>query len=85
MSISAEEFPDDRIYDVDAAVTLLESGTDGSTPGMVSGFPSRKTIYSYQENTTLTAAIRRTVRPVSGPENQWGLFPSVFRFLGAFG
>lgn len=77
MSIAAENFPDDRINDVDAAVTILQNGTDSGTQEWALISYLGRINYSYKGRYNLSGVIRRDGSSRFGVDNRWGVFPSL--------
>ncbi len=77
MSIRAEDFPDDRINDVDAAINIIENGTNSSVNEWALISYLARATYSYQGKYHLAAAVRRDGSSRFGAGNRWGVFPSV--------
>ncbi len=76
-TIAAQNFPDDRINDVDAAVNLLEDGTDGAYNEWALISYLARANYSYQGRYNVSAVIRADGSSRFGSDNRWGYFPSV--------
>jgi TonB-linked SusC/RagA family outer membrane protein len=81
ISVNAQNFPDDRINDLDAAVTINATatnpaGTDETTNewSMISYLGRAN--YSYSGKYNLSAVIRRDGSSRFGENNRWGYFPS---------
>ena len=77
MSIYAKNFPDDRISDIDTAVTIENDGTDtGEERWSMISYLTRLN-YDYMGKYILQATIRRDGSSRFGKNNLWGNFPSV--------
>jgi len=77
MSIRAEQFPDDRINDVDAAINIIENGTNSSVNEWALISYLARATYSFRGKYHLAAAVRRDGSSRFGTDNRWGVFPSV--------
>ena len=77
MSIAAENFPDDRINDVDAALTIRENGTDTQVQEWSLISYLARAVYSYKGKYNLSAVVRRDGSSRFGEDNRWGVFPSI--------
>lgn len=76
LDVAVENFPDDRISDVDAAVTLLEDGTDsGFNEWSLISYVGRIN-YNYKSRYFFTLSARRDGSSRFGKNNLWGTFPS---------
>ena len=77
LSVAVEDFPDDRISDVDAAVTLNENGTDsGYNEWAMISYLGRVN-YNYDNKYFFSLSGRRDGSSRFGKDNLWGFFPSV--------
>lgn len=77
MSLAAENFPDDRINDVDAAITIRQNGTDTEVQEWALLSYLGRVNYSYLGKYNLSAVVRRDGSSRFGEDNRWGVFPSV--------
>ena len=77
MSIRGEQFPDDRIPDIDAAVNLVLNGTDAAVEEWSLLSYLGRANYSYGGKYNFSAVIRRDGSSRFGSDNRWGLFPSI--------
>jgi TonB-linked SusC/RagA family outer membrane protein len=72
--LSGTDFPDDVVSWIDAAAT--KSGSSNSTEWSLLSLVGRVN-YDYKGKYLLSAAVRRDGSSRFGPDNRWGVFPSV--------
>ena len=80
LAISVENFPDDRIHDVDAAVSIVRGNTNEDTYSRVNEWSLLSYLgrvnYDYEGKYFASASIRRDGSSRFGKDNLWGNFPS---------
>ena len=80
LGISVENFPDDRISDVDAAVTIVKGNENEDTFGEINEWSLLSYLarvnYDYKGKYLASFSIRRDGSSRFGKDNLWGNFPS---------